>query len=418
MRPAWLAGDGGVAPSRQCAGGQSPGWQPVSRPGRPPWRYPAVVIRWRSGTVTQIRREWAGAVEIMVAADGPPRDEAGVPEPVRALAYPALTGRPRPGDAVLLNTTALHQGLGTGGYALVVAIPGRLPPDPQLAGHVVKARYTPLQATVASVDEQGSPHHDLLAAADSVAGMPVVIADLHSALPAIACGLYAPGAGAGAGPGPGAARPRVAYVMQDGGALPAWFSRTVDGLRSAGWLAGVVTTGQSFGGDLEAVTVHSGLLAARHVLGADVAIVAQGPGNLGTGTAWGFSGVAAGEAVNAAAVLGGRPVAALRISFADPRERHQGISHHSRTAYGRVALAAADVVVPELGGAQGEQVLAQARQLAAGRHRAVVVSTDGLEQALRSCPVPLSTMGRGLAADLAYFLSGAAAGRHARSLLA
>ena len=55
--------------------------------------------------------------------------------------------------------------------------------------------------------------------------------------------------------------------------------------------------------------VHSGLLAARHVLNADIAVVTQGPGNLGTGTEWGFSGVACGEAVNAAAVLGGRPVA-------------------------------------------------------------------------------------------------------------
>ena len=75
----------------------------------------------------------------------------------------------------------------------------------------------------------------------------------------------------------------------------------------------------------------------------DIAVVAQGPGNLGTGTRWGFSGVAAGEAVNAAAALGGRPVASLRISDADPRMRHRGVSHHSLTAYGRVALARADV---------------------------------------------------------------------------
>ena len=134
--------------------------------------------------------------------------------------------------------------------------------------------------------------------------------------------------------------------MLDGGALPAWFSRTAAALREAGWLAGTVTVGQAFGGDLEAVTVHTGLLAARHVLGAEVAVVAQGPGNLGTGTRWGFSGVACGEAVNAAAVLGGRPVASLRVSEADPRDRHRGLSHHSLTAYGRVALASADVPVP------------------------------------------------------------------------
>ena len=101
---------------------------------------------------------------------------------------------------------------------------------------------------------------------------------------------------------------------------------------------GSVTTGQAYGGDLEAVTVHTGLLAARHLLTADVVVVTQGPGNLGTGTRFGFSGVAAGEAVNAASVLNGRPVACLRVSGADARPRHQGVSHHSLTAYGRVAL--------------------------------------------------------------------------------
>jgi hypothetical protein len=203
--------------------------------------------------------------------------------------------------------------------------------------------------------------------------------------------------------------------MLDGGALPAWFSRTAAALREAGWLAGVVTVGQAFGGDLEAVTLHSGLLVAREVLGAAVAVVSQGPGNLGTGTRWGFSGVASGEAVNAAAVLGGRPVASLRVSEADPRERHRGISHHSLTAYGRVALARADVVVPELPGEFGARLLTEAAPLAA-RHSLVRVSVDGLTEVLRACPVPLSTMGRGLDEDPSYFLAAAAAGRHAAAL--
>ncbi|HEX6448657.1 MAG TPA: DUF3866 family protein [Trebonia sp.] len=324
---------------------------------------------------------------------------------IRALAYPALVGTPRVGDRVLLNTTALDLRLGTGGYAFVIAIPDRLPPDEPPAGHIVKSRYTPLQATVASVDEQGSPHHETLKDASSVDGMPVVVADLHSALPAILAGLFAE-----------TVPPRkIVYIMTDGGALPAWFSRTVAGLREAGWLAGTVTTGQAFGGDLEAVTLHTGLLAARHVLGADAAVVAQGPGNLGTGTRWGFSGVAAGEAVNAIAALGGRPVASLRLSDADSRSRHQGISHHSQTAYGRVALAAADVVVPSLPGPLGERIAAEAAPLGS-RHRLVTVGVDGLEDALRACPVPLSTMGRDLDGDLAYFLAAAASGRHAASL--
>jgi Protein of unknown function (DUF3866) len=330
---------------------------------------------------------------------------------VRALAYPALVGSPRVGDRVLLNVTALEAGLGTGGYALVIAIPDRLPADDvAIAGHIVKSRYTPLQAMVASADEQGSEYHELLRTADSLTGMPVVVADLHSALPAIAAGLRESSR-------TGAGGLRLVYVMQDGGALPAWFSRTIAGLREAGWLAATITTGQSFGGDLEAVTVHSGLLAARHALGADVAIVCQGPGNLGTGTPWGFSGVAAGEAVNAASVLGGRPVASLRLSFADPRERHQGVSHHSLTAYGRVALARADVVIPALPAPRAEVIAVQAAALA-DRHHVVTVDVTGLEGALRSCPVPLSTMGRSLDQDLEYFLAAAAAGRHAAALIA
>jgi len=243
-----------------------------------------------------------------------------------------------------------------------------------------------------------------------------VVADLHSALPAVLAGIFDDAertAGAG---DEKSRRPCVVYVMQDGGALPAWFSRTCAALKDAGWLTATVTTGQAFGGDLETVTVHTGLLAARHVAGADIAVVAQGPGNLGTGTRWGYSGVAAGEAVNAVAALGGRAVACLRLSEADPRERHRGISHHSLTAYGRVALARADVVVPGLPGRFGARVTAEAAGLGA-RHAIVTVPVDGLEAALRDSPARLSTMGRGLEEDLAYFLAAAAAGRHASRLL-
>jgi Protein of unknown function (DUF3866) len=355
--------------------------------------------------VSVLRRQWAGAVELEVIVDG---------APVRALAYPALTGQPEPGDRVLLNTSALDLQLGTGGYALVVARPDALPPDPPGPGHLVKARYTPLQATVLGAEEPGSPYHEMLRDADDLDGIPVVVADLHSALPAVLAAYFSERSAA-AGPGAAPSLPPVVYVMLDGGALPAWFSRTAAMLRDVGWLAGTVTVGQAFGGDLEAVTPHSGLLAARHALGAELVVVSQGPGNLGTGTRWGFSGVACGEAVNAIAVLGGRPVASLRISQADPRERHRGVSHHSLTAYGRVALARADVVVPDLPGEFGAQVTAAAAPLGA-RHRLVRVSVAGLHEVLRACPVPLSTMGRGLEDDLAYFLAAAAAGRHAALL--
>lgn len=357
------------------------------------------MVRWRSGTVTALGRAWNGARELTVDLHRRSPDD---PETVRALAYTALVGTPAVGDRVLLNTNALKAGLGTGGYAHVIALPDALPEDRPTPGHVVKARYTPMQAMVLAADEEASPHRDVLATADDIGGMPVVTADLHSALPAILAGIHATDP-----------RLRVAYVMTDGGALPAWFSRTLDGL--APLLAGTVTTGQTFGGDLEATNVHTGLLAARHALAADVAIVAQGPGNLGTGTTWGFSGTSTGEAVNATAALGGRPVGALRLSDADARDRHVGISHHSLTAYGRVALAEADLVLPdELPKELEDRVREQLAQL--GRHKVVRVAAEGLDAALRALPVGLSTMGRGLDADHAYFLTSAAAGRYAAGL--
>jgi hypothetical protein len=344
---------------------------------------------------------------VRLAPAGASGDEA---ETVRALAYTALVGEPQPGDTVLLNASALLRGLGTGGLAFVVAVPTRLPTDPEPSpGHIVKARYTPQQQMLLAVDEQDSPHHEALRFASDLEGLPVVVADLHSALPAVLAGLLAD-------------RPeaKAVYVMTDGGALPAAFSRAVAGLREAGWLAATVTVGQAFGGDHEAVNVHTGLLAARHVLEADVAVVTQGPGNVGTGTPWGFSGVAAGEALNAAFVLGGRGIAALRVSEGDARERHRGISHHSLTAYGKVLLGAADVPVPVLTGEVGDLVLQQAQALAAQAAGPLFlheIPVDGLREALETSPVRLSTMGRGLDEDAAAFLASAAAGRYAARLL-
>lgn len=355
------------------------------------------MISWRAGRVTALGRAWRGAQELTAEVDG---------SSVKALAYPPLTGQPAVGDRVLLNTTAQTMGLGTGGYAMVVALPDRLPEDaPPGPGHLVKARYTPLQAIVLGADEQDSPHHDLLQDADSVGGMPVVTADLHSALPAVCAAILADRPGT-----------RIAYVMSDGGALPLWFSRTVAGLRDAGWLIGSVTVGQALGGDLETVTVHTGLLAAHLILRADIAIVTQGPGNLGTGTRWGFSGVACGEAVNAAGALGGRPVGVLRVSEADTRERHRGLSHHSLTSYGRVALAPADLAVPAEPGAFWDAVREQAAELTP-RHTLREIDCAGLDEALATSPVALSTMGRGPDCDRANFLAAAAAGRLAAALL-
>jgi len=366
------------------------------------------VLRLREGVVTGVTATRPGALELQVRTHG-----LGA---VTALCYPELVGTPGPGDAVVLNTASLELGLGTGGLALVVHVvhPGQAgqagPGRHQAAGaRLVKARYTPHQVCVEGADDHGSPHQGAIeqAARSGLGGMPVVTADLHSALPAIVAGVHSARPGA-----------RIAYLMTDGGALPLAASRTVAGL--ARRLCGTVTTGQAFGGDLETVTMHSGLLACRAVLGADVVVVAPGPGSAGTETTWGFAGIAAGEAINATSILGGRPIGCLRLSGSDPRPRHRGVSHHSLTAYGRVALTAAVIVVPTgLPGGLDAIVAADAEQLAAV-HDLVTIDTRELHEDLlrqhRTLPGGLSTMGRDYEQDPVPFLAAAAAGRYAAGL--
>lgn len=388
------------------------------------------MITWRVGKVVSLGRSWTGAQELEVI--GAPDWQA------KALAYPKLVGDVKVGSLVVLNSSALDRGLGTGGYALVAAVlpddsAGFSGPAESGPGHLVKARYTPTQAMVLGVDEQESEHHAVLENADSIDGIPVITADLHSALPAIIVGARLRAQELGMEP------PRIAYVLSDGGALPAWFSMSVAQMRELGWIEATISVGQAYGGDYEAVNVYSGLLAAKHVVNADLAIVIQGPGNLGTGTKWGYSGVAVGEAMNAISILGGTAIGSLRISGGDQRERHLGISHHTITALTRVALAPGTVVSPAIdtseqwfteltqpeGIATNEALVARiSSQIdsmlqSTDRHTYVEVPvTRELHQALIECPIRLSTMGRRYDRDPLAFIGAAVAGVFAQDLIA
>ena len=350
------------------------------------------MIRLRTATVLAVLDRRPGAVEASVEVAG---------RADRAVAYPALVGRIEPGDRVLVNTTAVDLGLGTGGVHFVVAVLGREPEaEPDDAGHVMKLRYTPHQVAVRAVEEEGSPHRARLAEAAGLGNAPVVWIPLHSMLGPVVAGARVAGAA------------RVAHVWTDGAALPAPLSRLCTALREAGLLHGVVTAGQAFGGDLEAVSVFSGMLAARHVLGAEVVVVGDGPGNTGTGTTWGATDVASAQSLNAAAVLGGRAVAALRVSFADPRPRHRGVSHHSLTALARVALVPVHVAVPALDDEEQRAAVWQALREAGlpERHQLVEAGGEPALDLLRERGVRPESMGRTPAEDPAFFLAAGAAG--------
>ena len=347
-------------------------------------------MRLRRGTVIEIvtvQPGDAGAAELTVDVEG---------KSAPALAYPALVGAVHVGDTVVLNTTAVELGLGTGGFHFVVAVEGGPGADIGHAGRVMKLRYTPLQVVVETVEET---HRDALEGSRGLRNTPVVCAPLHSMLAPVAAGAKA------------SADARVVYVMTDGAALAGGFSNLVPRLRETGLIDGWITVGQCFGGELEAVTIWTGLLAAKELLDAEVIVVADGPGNLGTDTTWGVSALGSGHALMAASTLKGRPVAALRISFADERTRHRGVSHHSLTILDEVCQADVNVAVPVLDEPE-RTVVWDALRASKLEERHQLVEADG-RPALAELDrrgVTVTSMGRGPGGDPVFFLSAGAAG--------
>jgi Protein of unknown function (DUF3866) len=228
-------------------------------------------------------------------------------ETVRGVFYRHLGDPPATGEEIVANTLGLEMGLGTGGVAVILPQPDGFLSSPINDDHFVKLPYTPLQLPASSPPQ-----------AENLDDVPIVVLPLHSHLAPACCAA-------------GSLKPesRVAFVWQEGGALPVAFSNAVRELKVKGLLHAVVSSGNCFGGDLEAVNVYSGLLAAAQA--ADLVLAGIGPGILGTGKWEAHGGMSAAIAANAALSLGGKPVLAPRISLADPRARHRGLSHHTRS---------------------------------------------------------------------------------------
>ncbi|HXG23990.1 MAG TPA: DUF3866 family protein, partial [Chthonomonadales bacterium] len=262
--------------------------------------------------------------------------------------------------------------------------------------------YTPMQLPVLAAEAPESPHHAALSTFQSLHAVPVVCAELHSHLPAIAAAAKGV-----------AKRPvRTAYVMTDGAALSMAYSHLVRALRECGLLDATITSGQAFGADYEAINLYSALAVASEVARADIVIVCQGPGGAGTATPLGFSGIDQGIAINATAALGGTPIAVVRLSMTDPRPRHLGISHHTRTVLERIALRPALVPLPQLPGYNRSdwlRVLEKYELL--DRHQYLLVNAEEGLQALMDTSISVTTMGRSIEEERAFFLAAAAAGQ-------
>ncbi|MBS3908267.1 MAG: DUF3866 family protein [Actinobacteria bacterium] len=352
----------------------------------------------RHARVLEVVRTRPGYIEVNVEIDG---------ENGRAISYPALVGEISPGDEVVLNTTAVDVGLGTGGSHYILWNLARRSLEVPAPGHIMKLRYTPLQIKCLAAEERESPHHEVLRDASNIDGLPVIIGTLHSQLPAAAVMLrkLMPEA-------------KIAYIMTDGAALPLALSETVARLKEGNFLDATITIGHAFGGDLEAINIYSGLAAAKYAAEADAAIVSMGPGIVGTGTKLGYTGIEQGQIVNAVNSLGGVAIAVPRISFADKRGRHQGLSHHTITALKIAATTPAVVTFPVVEGAKRSIIEGQVARAEIGRmHRIETLDASETRAALDAAEIRPTTMGRGIEEEPEFFMAAGAAAIFAARIL-
>jgi hypothetical protein len=331
---------------------------------------------------------------VVVSAEPLEVEVAGVRRP--AWADTALLGEMREGDEVVVNVIAVELGLGSGGFDVVHANLTRgLEGGGEGSEHVLKLNYTSLQHPVEPVEGdavelfdgmrgKAQPHGER--EAPSVAVLP-----LH--------GHLAPAAWAAAQASPGL---RVGYIQTGGGALPGSLSRDVAELRERGLLCGHITAGPAYGGEHEAISTVGALDAAAR-LAWQAILIGPGPGIIGSDTAYGHGGMAALDNAHASLSLGLPTLISPRLSSADPRERHRGLSHHTATVL-NLLLAPVDVAVP-----QGDPAIASKLGEAAGDRHSLLEAPADLA-AYTASGLPITTMGRTLEEDEIFFAAPLAAG--------
>lgn len=332
----------------------------------------------RSGTVVEAGGPHEPMQRLQVEVGGQTRP---------AVADVSLVGPAAVGDEVVVNVQARELGLGSGGFDIVHANLTRgLEGEGQPGAHVMKLNYTSLQHAVLPVEGE-----ELRLPVGGAVG----VFGLHGQLAPLAWAFAQAAAGA-----------RLGYVQTAGGALPGALSSVVRELRARGLLAGHLTAGAAYGGEGEAITTAGALHHGLAEAGWDAAACGPGPGILGSASALGHGGMAALDSAHAALALGSRAVVVARMSRGDPRPRHRGVSHHTRTV---LRLLLGEVVVPLPEGGEVEQDGLQRHDV-----RRVPVDLEGY----RASGLPARTMGRELEEDPDFFAAALAAGRVLAGMLA
>ena len=336
------------------------------------------------GKVVEILSRWNQITEIQLEVEHPIK---------KALNYNQMTGEVAIGDWLYLNTTAGSLSLGTGGYHFVMANASCRNRSMTPVGHGMKLRYTPFQVKVPFIEETLS-YSDIYNKPLNLKGRVVCFGELHSMIPPL-CAYFRYYSNK---------NHRIAYIMTDHAALPLAFSKSVEGMKKKGLIDVTITIGNAFGGDYECVNIYTGLQTAAQVENCDLILVSMGPGITGTGTQYGFSGLDLGFYVNLAHSGGGQCLLIPRISFADKRGRHYGLSHHTLTMMNEFVYPAIPYILPALGRKDMQYMFRQIfRNHLDANHKICVVKNKEIKEAFNYFDLFVTTMGRGIEEEPAFF---------------
>lgn len=352
-------------------------------------------MNFKEGIVTTILEREKDVDWLEVEIDG---------EKSKAVNYKSLTGDIDIEDSIILNTTAVDLNLGTGGQHFVIHNKKNVKSDnTENGGHIMKLRYTPMQMSCMATEEQDSPYHDNIASFTSLDNKVFIVGTLHSMLAPIAATIKH-------------LNPelKINYIMTDSGALPIQFSKTVKYLKEKEIIDNTITIGHSFGGDFECINVYTGIITAKEVLDSDITIITMGPGIVGSGTKYGFSGIEQGYIVDAINTLGGKSIVVPRISFRDSRNRHEGMSHHSITVLDEIIKTKTNLILPKMDANREEFIKAQILDTdISDKHDITYEDGSCIKEALDHYNLKITTMGRGYEDDKEFFTTLGAVGRGA-----
>ncbi|MCT4507170.1 MAG: DUF3866 family protein [Tepidibacter sp.] len=317
----------------------------------------------------------------------------------KAINYPKINSSADVNDEVLLNTSAVELNLGTGGFHFVIANLNKLESKMSEGGHIMKLRYTPLQVKTFSAEEQESKYHDKIKNFKSLDNMPVVVGTLHSMLVPFAASYKRIDK-----------KKKLVYIMTDGAALPIYLSKNVQNLKKNRLIDNTITIGNAFGGDYECINIYTALILAKEVLKADAVFVCMGPGIVGTSTKYGFTGIEQANILDAVTKLKGIPIAIPRISFADKRDRHFGLSHHSVTILKEMVNTKVVVPVGIQSNKNKNYVINQIKENGIDEiHDVVYIDNNKTKSDLEYFNLRVKTMGRSYEEDREFFNSASSA---------